>query len=128
MAPLATSERGVSALISDLIEKNTKLYKFLSLKKTSRKVKFDESIWNEAISRLADFNCPEYFFDFEDRLIEEIVLLILDLPSDKAKAEMIRIQGIVDKESDQITHTKPFVQSIRSAVAGAVAVGLKFLA
>lgn len=115
-------------MISNLIDKKTKLYKFLKPGRAARKPRFDEQIWSEALTRLAEFNCSRYYFDFEDRLIEEIVLSIVDLPVDMARAEMVRMKSIVDRESEQASHGRSFVLSIRNAVAGAVSVGLKFLA
>lgn len=115
-------------MISEQIKKNTKLYKFLKVRRgPGRPVRFDEDIWFEALDRLSYFNRSDYYFDFEDRLVEEIVLSVLRYPNETAKAEMIRIKSIVDKKIDHAEHSRTFVRSMRNSIAGAVSVALKCL-
>ena len=115
-------------MISELIDRETKLYSFMVSRKSSgRTVKFDEEVWQEAVEKLSAFNKPEYYFDFEDRLIEEVVLSVLKYPPGKAKSEIARIRKIVEADVGHKLHCKPFLRSIRNSVAGAVAVAMRCL-
>jgi|GEM_PF-1283479 len=115
-------------MISDLIKSNTKLYKFMIARGISKRaVKFDEEIWANALEKLSDLNKPEYYFDFEDRLIEEVVLSVLRYRPDEARSEMVRIKKIVDMDLEHTSHLKPYIRSIRNSVSGAVAVALRCL-
>jgi len=115
-------------MIKKLEDRKTKLYKFLTAGKSARRaVKFDREIWEEAIEKLSEFNRAPYFFEFEDRLIDEIVTSVLRDPPHKAKREMMKIQGIVDSYVSHRPHCKPFLESIRTAVTGAVNVAMSCL-
>ncbi len=115
-------------MISELIDRKTKLYAFMmSRKSPTGTIKFDGKIWEEALDKLSEFNRPEYYFDFEDRLIEEIVLSVLRYPPGKAKLEIEKIKKIVDADVGHKLHCKPFLRSIRNSVAGAVAVAMRCL-
>jgi hypothetical protein len=114
-------------MIRDLVDRKTKLYTFMKERRGKKKVRFDNEIWLEALNKLSEFNKPDYYFDFEDRIIEEIVSSVLRLPPAKAKAEVVRIKSIIDRDVAHRPHSRTFLRSIRNSVKGAVAVVLNCL-
>ena len=115
-------------MISELKEKDAKLYLFLKSRgPRDGLIRFDEGIWVRGLEKLSEYNKPKYFFEFEDRIIDEIVSSVLRYPSEMAKQEIMRIKTIVDNGVTPTKHNKTFIQSIRNSVAGAVAVAIKCL-
>ena len=89
-----------------------------------RTVKFDNSVWEDALKNLAHLNHPDYYFDFEDRLIEEIVISMIKLPPVSAKEEILRIKEIVEKDIKLDRHVLPFLRSMRTSIRGAASTAL----
>jgi len=115
-------------MIRDKVKTETRLYKFMIERGSNRRsIKFDTHIWKEALSKLADLNRPQYYFDFEDRLIEEIVVAMLKFSPHKAKEEIIKIKDIVEEEIELDSHVKPYLQSLRMSIRGAATAALNSL-
>lgn len=113
-------------MIQEKIEPQTKLYQFLVEKGSNkRSISFDAEIWKDALSKLSDLHRQEYYLDFEDRLIEEIVVAMLKFPPHKAKEEIAKIRGIVEEEIELADHVKPYLQSLRMSIKGAAQAALR---
>ncbi len=113
-------------MIRDKIKPETNLYRFMTERGSNkRSIKFNPDIWQEALTKLSDLNRPEYYFDFEDRLIEEIVVAMLKFPPHEAKEEIIRIKGIIEQDLELDSHVKPFLHSLRMSIRGAAEAALK---
>jgi len=113
-------------MIRDKVQPETKLFKFMTERGSNkRNIKFNPDIWQEALGKLSDLNRPEYYYDFEDRLIEEIVVAMLRFSPHEAKEEISRIKEIIEKEVDLDSHVKPYLSSLRMSVRGAAEAALK---
>ena len=110
------------------IKNDSKLYKFLNNGKSKEMVRFDEAVWKEAVEKLADLNDPQYFFEFEDRIINEIVSLASKLPRSKAKKEIKKVGEIIKEDLKILPHASLFFENLRCSIMGAVAVALNCLA
>lgn len=115
-------------MMMEKIENDSKLYKFLNNGKSKEIVKFDEDVWTEAIEKLADLNDPQYFFEFEDRIINEIVSLASKLPRSKAKKEIKKVEEIMKEDLKILPHASSLFESLKYSIKGAVAVALNCLA
>lgn len=111
-------------------DKNSRLHKFLTstqIKKRGRRIKFDQEIFIDALEKLQKANEAEYYFQFEDRIIEEIVLTILCMPPGRARRELKRLKRVICSYNDIPPHVETFLKSIYNSVEGAVGVALTCL-
>ncbi|MCX5725663.1 MAG: hypothetical protein NT030_00520 [Candidatus Saganbacteria bacterium] len=115
-------------MMIEKIKKPGKLLKFLKNGRSREIVKFDEDIWREGIETLAELNNPDYFFEFEDRIIHEIVVLASKLPKSKAKVEIQKVEKIMKEDFEVSPHAKSLFQSLKYSILGAVSVALNCLA
>ena len=69
----------------------------------------------------------EKFFDFEDRLIEEVIHICRNYPPAVARDLVIRIKEIVYREISTAHYVQPYLKSLRKSVDGAVSAVLRFL-
>ena len=112
-------------MIADKVKPETKLHQFLIERGSNkRSIQFDSNIWEEALNKLSDLNRPEYYLDFEDRLIEEIVVAMLKLPPHKAKEKILKIKDIIEEDVELDSHVVPYLQSLRTSIRGAAQTAL----
>ena len=101
-----------------VLKPDSKLYKFLKNGKRE-KIPFDAPLFKEALILLSKINDPDVFFEFEDRLISEIIDLAREAHPELAKQEIARIRQIVESHVEHANHVTPFLISIRNCIKSA---------
>ncbi|MCX5750391.1 MAG: hypothetical protein NT099_01770 [Candidatus Saganbacteria bacterium] len=102
------------------IKKDTRLYKFLMNGNGSgEKIYFDITLFQEALEALARINDPDIFFEFEDRLINEIIDLAKHGNPDESRKEIMRICAVVESHINHAKHVAPLIDSIRNCTKSA---------
>ena len=96
-------------------------------KQKENKVALSHDLFQRAIEKLTHENCAEKFFDFEDRLIEEVIHICRNYPPAVARDLVIRIKEIVYREISTAHYVQPYLKSLRKSVDGAVSAVLRFL-
>jgi len=87
-------------------------------------VKFSIENFQELISELGRINKPEYLFDLEDKIIDEITCLLKSKNKKKAKEQILRIKSQVMEEIDTAPHVKPILKSFKNSIEGATSAAL----
>ncbi len=90
-------------------------------------VKFSIANFKELIVELARTNKPEYLFELEDKVIEEIATLASSKKKHKARLEILNIKKQIMKDIKAEPHIKPILKSFRNSIEGAATSALYFL-
>jgi hypothetical protein len=108
------------------LHSDDQLYQFLTNNQKKR-VALNKEIFQEAIDFLTDENNADYFFDFEDRLIEEIIEICKNYPPLLARRLVLKIKAVVCEEINAAPFVASYLKSLRTSVDGAVSAVLKLL-
>jgi hypothetical protein len=95
--------------------------------KVISKIRFSREYFHQVIAHLTEKNDADAFFDFEDKLIDEIVEICKKFPRRLARELVLQIKAIVDEEIPLERHVAPYMKSLRISVDGAVSSVLRFL-
>ncbi|MBI5699241.1 hypothetical protein HZC35_02885 [Candidatus Saganbacteria bacterium] len=87
-------------------------------------VKFTIENFEELISELARLNKPEYLFDLEDRIVDEITDIIRTKSKTRARAEILTIKNRLLEKIHSEPHVKPLLNSFQNAIDGATSAAL----
>ncbi len=87
-------------------------------------VKFSVENFKELIQELGRINRPEYLFDLEDHIIDEITTIISDQDVDSARSDIEKIKELILKEIDSEPHVKPLLRSFQNSIEGATTAAL----
>lgn len=90
-------------------------------------VKFSLENFNELVSELGRINKPEYLFELEDKVIDEIIHISSGKSKRKAKSEIILIKERLMKNVEAASHVKPILRSFQNSIDGATEAALMFL-
>ena len=90
-------------------------------------VKFSIDNFKELVAELSRINKPEYLFELEDKLIEEIASIASTNKKAKAKSEILKIKKHILKEIKTESHVKPILKSFQNSIEGATSAALYFL-
>ncbi|MBU0686281.1 MAG: hypothetical protein KKB81_00310 [Candidatus Margulisbacteria bacterium] len=90
-------------------------------------IQLDREFFKQAIDQLTHQNKAENFFDFEDRLINEIVEICKKYPAHVARKFVIKIRDVVNEEIEAAIHVEPYLKSLRNSINGAVSSVLRFI-
>lgn len=96
-------------------------------KQKDKKVALSHEIFQRAIEKLTHENNAEKFFDFEDRLIEEVIHICRNYPPEVARDLVMKVKEIVYREVSTAHYVQPYLKSLRKSVDGAVSAVLRFL-
>ncbi|MFA4857707.1 MAG: hypothetical protein WC901_02330 [Candidatus Margulisiibacteriota bacterium] len=91
------------------------------------KIRFSREFFHQAIAHLTEKNDADAFFDFEDKLIDEIVDICKKFPRRLARELVLQVKVVVDEEIPIESHVAPYLKSLRTSVDGAVSSVLRFL-
>lgn len=87
-------------------------------------VKFSVENFKELIQELGRINRPEYLFDLEDRIIDEITSIAHQKDRDTARRDIIKIKELILREIDSEPHVKPLLRSFQNSIEGATSAAL----
>ena len=87
-------------------------------------VKFSVENFRELIQELGRINRPEYLFDLEDRIIDEITTIISNQDADSARNDIEKIKELILKEIDSEPHVRPLLRSFQNSIEGATTAAL----
>jgi len=87
-------------------------------------VKFTVENFEELILELTRLNKPEYLFDLEDRIVDEITDIIRTKSKKQARAEILAIKTRLLEKIHSEPHIKPLLKSFQNAIEGATSAAL----
>ena len=90
-------------------------------------VKFSVENFKELIRELGHINRPEYLFDLEDRIIDEITSIISNQDKASARSDIEKIKELILREIDSEPHVKPLLKSFQNSIEGATTAALTCL-
>ncbi len=90
-------------------------------------VKFSIDNFSDLLKELGRINKPEYLFELEDRVIEEIAAIASSQTPIRAKNEILKIKKKILKEIDAEHNIKPILKSFQNSIEGAASAALYFL-
>ncbi len=86
--------------------------------------KFSIENFKELVEELGRINKPEYLFDLEDKIIDEITILMRSKDKKKARAGILKIKNTVLDNIDSQPHVKPLLRSFQNSIDGATSAAL----
>ncbi len=89
--------------------------------------KFSIENFKELIDELGRINKPEYLFDLEDRIIDEITTIIRTNSKKTAKNKIMAIKKLILNEIESEPHVKPLLKSFQNSIEGATSAALRCL-
>ncbi|HTY13831.1 MAG TPA: hypothetical protein VMD02_06560 [Candidatus Omnitrophota bacterium] len=87
-------------------------------------VKFSIENFRSLIAELGRINKPEYLFDLEDKIIDEIATIMRNDEKDAARAKIMKIKRQIMEEIDSEPHVKPILRSFQNSIEGATSAAL----
>ena len=87
-------------------------------------VKFSIENFKELIKELGRINKPEYLFDLEDKIIDEITVIVKSNKKKDARAKIMMIKKQIMAEIDSDPHIRPILKSFQHSIDGATSAAL----
>jgi hypothetical protein len=83
-------------------------------------VKFSINSFEELVRDLEKANKPQYLFELEDRIIEEIAHIAHSHNKHDARAKLLLISKMMLEKVESKPHFKMIVKSFQSSIEGAI--------
>ncbi len=84
----------------------------------------DENNIDSFIEEIKDSRSPQYFSMIENKIVDELVYIIENFPSEQAKTAILRVKSSLYKTMEIRFQKNPLTRSFKSAVEGATSVAL----